>query len=298
MAELVDIDDARIAGYAAELAAAPPPATDDPARRAHGDAEATCAYVLALDAVNFGSGWFPRLRKPSGVPGYFVIARAIEAAAPITAEWLAAAEPDAIARQLGQDGNAAVAQFMAEVAAALADLGRLLLDGYGGSAAAFVEAADHCAARLVAQLLAMPRFRDAAHYGGGPVWFLKRAQITAADLAAALTQHPLGRFDDLDRLTVFADNLLPHVLRTDGVLRYRPALADPVDGGDELPAGSPAEVEVRAATVHAGELLRAAVAAHVGRPVTAAELDWWLWARGQGERYRQTPRHRTRSVYY
>lgn len=297
-AELVEIDEARIDGYAAELVATPPSATDDPARRPHGGAEETCAYVLALDAVNFGSGWFPVLHKPTGTAGYFLIAGALEAASPITADWLAAAEPAGIAALLGQEGNAAAAPFVAEVAGALADLGQLLLDGYRGSAAAFVESAEHSAARLVRQLLAMPRFRDAADYRGTPVWFLKRAQITAADLTAALGDHPLGRFDDLHSLTVFADNLLPHVLRTDDVLRYRPGLAAGVDGGDELAAGSPAEVEIRAATVHAGELLRTAVAVKLGRPVNAAELDWWLWARGQGERYRQNPRHRTRSVYY
>jgi hypothetical protein len=232
------------------------------------------------------------------VSGYFVIAGALEAVGPITADWLAGAEPDGVAALLGQDGNTAAAPFVAEVAGALADLGRLLLDRYRGSAAAFVDSAEHSAARLVTQLLVMPRFRDASDYRGEPVWFLKRAQITAADVAKALRDHQLGRFDDLDALTVFADNLLPHVLRTDGVLRYRPALAALIDGGQELPAGSAAEVEVRAATVHAGELLRAAVAAHVGRPFAAAELDWWLWARGQDERYRRTPRHRTRTVYY
>lgn len=297
-ADLVEIAEERIDAYAAELAAAPPPATDDPARRPHGDVEATCAYVLALDAVNFGSGWFPRLRKPPGVSGYFVIAAALESVDPITADWLAAAEPQEMAALLGQAGNAAAAPFVAEVSGALADLGRLLHDRYRGSAAAFVESAAGSAAGLVAQLLTMPRFRDAAVYRGEEVWFLKRAQITVADLAAALRDQPPARFADLHSLTVFADNLLPHVLRTDAVLRYRPALAALIDGGHELPSGSAEEVEIRAATVHTGELLRHAVRARAGRPVSAAELDWWLWGRGQGERYRSTPRHRTRTVYY
>ena len=46
--------------------------------------------------------------------------------------------------------------------------------------------------------------------------FYKRAQIVAADLALA----GVARFRDLDRLTIFADNLVPHVLRCDGVLVY------------------------------------------------------------------------------
>ena len=44
--------------------------------------------------------------------------------------------------------------------------------------------------------------------------FFKRAQIAANDLVLA----GVAEFADIDRLTVFADNLLPHVLRLDGVL--------------------------------------------------------------------------------
>ena len=49
--------------------------------------------------------------------------------------------------------------------------------------------------------------------------FWKRAQILPNDLALAGVAH----FADLDRLTIFADNLVPHVLRIDGVLVYESA---------------------------------------------------------------------------
>jgi N-glycosylase/DNA lyase len=44
--------------------------------------------------------------------------------------------------------------------------------------------------------------------------------------------------------------------------------------------------------VHACEL----IAAELGIP--ARDLDVMLWNRGQGERYKSRPRHRTRTVYY
>ncbi len=34
-------------------------------------------YMLTLDAINFGSGWFPTLRKRPGCSGYFTVAWAL-----------------------------------------------------------------------------------------------------------------------------------------------------------------------------------------------------------------------------
>ena len=117
--------------------------------------------------------------------------------------------------------------------------------------------------------------------------FYKRVQLAASDLALA----GVADFTDLDRLTIFADNLVPHVLRTDGVLRYTPALAAHIDAERPLPPGE-AEREIRACAVHACEL----IAARAGVP--SRELDYALWNRGQEPRYKARPRHRTRTVYY
>jgi hypothetical protein len=117
--------------------------------------------------------------------------------------------------------------------------------------------------------------------------FWKRAQIAANDLALA----GVAEFSDLDRLTIFADNLVPHVLRVDGVLRYDPALAARIDAGELLPPGEE-EREIRGCAVHACELL----SQRLGMP--ARMLDTALWSRGQAPRYKSVPRHRTRTVYY
>ncbi len=69
------IEESEIAAYAAALPAAPglPPA--DPATHfAEGDREARIAFVVCLDAINFGSGWWPEIRKRPGHSGYFTIA--------------------------------------------------------------------------------------------------------------------------------------------------------------------------------------------------------------------------------
>jgi hypothetical protein len=117
--------------------------------------------------------------------------------------------------------------------------------------------------------------------------FYKRAQIAGNDLALA----GVARFDDLDRLTIFADNLVPHVLRCDGVLVYEPALAARIDDERLLPAGRE-EREIRACALHACELLGARL------DVPPRVLDMWLWNRGQAPDLKARPRHRCRTVYY
>ena len=125
----------------------------------------------------------------------------------------------------------------------------------------------------------------------------KRAQILVTDLAIAFDGQGPGSFRDLDRLTIFADNLVPHVLRVDGLLDYDPDLLARIERGELIPAGSPEEIEIRAVAVHAVERIAAELRAS-GVPATARELDYLLWNRGSGEEYKTLPRHRTRTVFY
>ena len=301
-ARFVRTNDDRIRPYAASLAAAAPPPTYDLAHHYRRGRDDTAAFVLTLDAVNFGSGYFPFLRKRAGLSGYFTIATSLkerfERVGPFAAAKLAAISPAECASIFGQaldDGP--VEELMGLFARALNDLGRFLIDHFAGRFAGPIEAADGSAARLVTQLAVMPFFADVQTYDGIAVPFYKRAQIAVADLARAFASRDLGRFADLDRLTCFADNLVPHVLRVDGVLRYDPALAARIDAGDPIAAGSAEEVEIRAAAVHAVELLVAAVG-EARRESTAMSLDGVLWNRGQGAAYKARPRHRTRTVFY
>ena len=136
-------------------------------------------------------------------------------------------------------------------------------------------------AEVLAEELArgMPFFDDRGFY--------KRSQITASDLALA----GVAAFGDLDKLTIFADNVVPHVLRVDGVLRYEPDLAARIDAGELLPPGEE-EREIRACALHACELIAREL------KVPPRVLDGWVWNRGQEPRYKAAPRHRTRTVFY
>src|SRR5918997_6712328 len=49
----------------------------DPNRHYFGDRDDTVAFFLTLDAINFGSGYFPHLRKRPGMSGYFTVAASL-----------------------------------------------------------------------------------------------------------------------------------------------------------------------------------------------------------------------------
>ena len=108
-----------------------------------------------------------------------------------------------------------------------------------------------------------------------------------------LTGQGWGTFRDLGQLTIFADNLVPHVLRVDGLLSYDAGLAARIDAGKLIAAGTPEEVEIRAVALHAVEQLSALLPG-----ASARDLDVYLWNRGQGAAYKAVPRHRTRTVFY
>jgi Potential Queuosine, Q, salvage protein family len=268
----IDLDAAR------PPAEADPPALDPEAHYLEGSPREVAAYLLTLDAINFGSGWFPTLRKRPGRSGYFTVAWALADSFRARGAWsneeLRALEAAEVASVLGQEPSHPLMRLYAE---ALRDLGRFLGDR---TPLDVIAEADGSAERLATLLARGMRFFDDRG-------FYKRAQIVPSDLALA----GLASFDDLDRLTIFADNLVPHVLRMDGVLRYDPDLGAHIDAERLLPPGRE-ELEIRACALHACEQL----AERTGVPPRL--LDLRFWNRGQAPEYKAVPRHRTRCVYY
>jgi hypothetical protein len=298
----VGIDDEALEELAGVLARERPAQPSlDPAQQGLGDANRTLAFVITLNAINFGSGWFPHLKKRPGLSGYLTIAGALrerfEREGPWSAGELERIRPADCALLFGQTLEPPAGELMELFARALNELGDFLVREHRGRFAGPVEEAAGSAERLVRVLARMPLYRDVARYEGFEVPFYKRAQITCSDLAEALRERGLGRFQDLDELTLFADNLVPHVLRSFGVLVYSPDLAKKLDAEELLPSGSAEEVEIRAAALHAVERL-AGSCARRGWRAPPRRLDHLLWSRGQSARVKARPRHRTRCPYY
>ncbi len=284
----VQIDPERLAAYAESLPQ--PDHGDHPEVLLDDRRELEAAYWLTLDAINFGSGWFPTLRKPAGLSGYRTIAAGLHerfaTRGPWSAKQLAHIDADEIAATLGQDPGH---ELMALYAGSLRDVGTRVSAEHEGSFEAVLEAANGSAVMLAQLLSDWASFADISRYDELAVPFFKRAQIATADLHRAR----VARFDDLDRLTMFADNLVPHVLRLDGILDFDPELVALIDRGELIDHGSPEEVEIRACALQAVELL---VAARPGS--SAAEIDEVLWNRGGEPRYKASPRHRCRCTAY
>lgn len=299
----VRIDFDRIDAYAASLPLEETAKPElDPACHYLGHGEDTVGFILTLDAINFGSGYFPHLKKVPGRSGYFTVATRLfnhyHNRGPLSPEDLVRLTADDCLAVFVQDpANAPVLKLMAHFATALNDLGQYVLERYQGRWVDMVESAGGSAEQLARMLIHMPYFNDVASYRGMPVAFFKRAQITAADLSVAFSGKGVGRFDDLEQVTIFADNLVPHVLKTDGILIYDEGLSARIDRGELIPAGSEEEIEIRACAVDAVERIKSACR-RTGRPITSMGLDYLLWNRGRQPYYKSFPRHRTRTVFY
>ncbi|MFP8873198.1 MAG: queuosine salvage family protein [Myxococcota bacterium] len=304
-ARSVRLDERRAAALAEELAGTFDPTSGlDPAHHPLATPEDTLAFVVIMDAINFGSGWFPFLKKRPGLSGYTSLASALrehfEQRGAWTSAQLTQLAPESLGKILGQSSRMdrpEVAELMELYAESLRCLGSWLSEKFSGRFTSLVEEAGSSAECLAELLAEMPFYRDVARYDDIEVSFYKRAQITASDLATAFAGEGWGRFHDLDATTIFADNLVPHVLRCEGVLHYADPLLEKIAAEETLPAGSHAEIEIRACAVHAVEGMVAGLRAR-GRPSSARELDFILWNRGQRPGIKAHPRHRTRCVFY
>ena len=266
----------------------------------------TVAYLFLLDSINFcfwpktGTDKWQVQYKSETLSGYYALAaslkKAIESGIPITdANYLAELTLDKLKQVLGGNGEL---QLIEERVHILNELGEFLINKYNGDANKLVESAENSALKLVKLLVEnLPSFRDEAEYYGATIYFYKRSQIFAADLYGAFAGKEWGFFKDMDSLTVFADYKLPQVLRHVGILQYSPSMEHKVDHGIFLESGSPEEIEIRANTIWAVELIRQELT-EMGKKLRAFEIDWILWNLGQERKFKAKPYHKTVTIYY
>lgn len=305
---------------------ATPPAWDESIhyRGIGGNAtEATIGWIFALDALNFcfwGQEPDPsyRWRIRTGEvehDGYMALAIALRDAAlagtPVwDPAWQATVDEDTVTTIFHPAPGSASITLLDKRVAHLRELGeRIAPFDDDRPYTAFVARAGGSATELVEAIVTtFPSFHDVARWtptsGLDPaiaapreIRFFKRAQILVSDLAGAFASTGELHLEGRDRLTAFADYKVPQVLRELGILRYSDGLAGTIRARELIEAGSREEIEIRAATIWACELIRQHLES-CGTSFTASDVDWVLWNRGQSLPPTGEPYHRTVTIFY
>ncbi len=267
-----------------------------------GEPADTAAFFFILDSINFGSGYFPYLKKYEGKTGYFTVAFLLaeffrKNGRP-TCDDLVGFTPELAAKIFRQDlENPEVMELMQMFSSALKELGEFVGTNFKSDFLFMLESCDGSAENLVETLAKMPMFGDHFLYHNKEVLFYKRAQIAVSDLEIAFKGEAPGKFNDIEKLTIFADNLVPHVLKLDGVLTFSEELENRIQKGELIDSGSDEEIEIRAVSLHAVELIKRELH-QAGALISSQGLDYLLWNRGQEAFYRKMPRHCTKTFFY
>ena len=302
-ARYVTIDEQAVRRWAGAVAHCPCAGGADDEALLFTGSRADCAnYVLLADALNFcfwsDEPWEVEYRGRNWTRTFAMMAgllRAIDRErAWLSAErWAEATDAD-VEVLFGGTGRIPLPELRRDI---LRQTGSILHQRFGGQFDAMIEAEGGDARRVAYRLAeCFPSFCDVSHYDTEPVAFLKRAQICAADLHRAWLANGFAGLTNMEALTVFADYRLPQLFRHEGMLRLVDELAGRIDRTEIIEAGSPEEIEIRAATVWIGKLLCEALSA-CGRTVAPWQLDFELWTRAKAPQV-TVPHHRTITHFY
>jgi Potential Queuosine, Q, salvage protein family len=180
--------------------------------------------------------------------------------------------------------------------------GDVLAAKYGGRYYNFIRS---CPPRLydngkgLVERLAMefPRYNDVSIYDGHEVKFYKLAQLGFWQIYSGLGTAGGFRLEDPQKMTAFADYIVPVALRLMGVTSYSPLLERTINTYQLIPRDSHQEIEIRAHCLYATALLADEI--NKLRPpdqqVIIPQIDARLWTH-----YHTTPwpHHLTRTIMY
>lgn len=263
------------------------------------------AYGIVYNSVNFFYWGEPKWTVTIGKKGFDgsfgmhkTLNRAIVQGFPIlSSNYLSELEENDFRTILA--GNVEI-PFFKERLDLLRELGKTVSEKFSGSFSNIVKKGNGDAVEIVKVLVTdFPSvFNDVVDYHGHEIKFYKRAQLVPAHL------FDLKRLDLItmnltgyDELTAFADYKVPQLLRKFKILEYSKELADKIDNKIEIPAGSDEEIEIRANTIWAVELVTGQLKSTFPQ-ANAAKVDGIFWFKGQVKSPDDKPYHRTRTIWY
>ncbi|MEL6348647.1 MAG: queuosine salvage family protein [Myxococcota bacterium] len=276
-----------------------------------GHADAVITWLVTYNAINFS--YFPDPGQPrwfASVGGervgeddealavMAIIGRALKNGVPFGDwSWLKTIDADDLAPLLAPARTAGPLPLFEQRLAALQELGegRRL---YAGPPSLYTRAQGSAQAFVDRLIEVAPSWSDVRTYEGVTLPFHKRAWLCAAMLYGRFQDDPIRRFTDPEVIPVFADYRLPQILRGAGAMVLSEDLAERIDGGALIVAGSPEEIELRAGTVAAAVKLQAMLGERLGTAPMLLQIDHFLWRTAVRAQADLPPFHRTRTTDY
>ncbi|MFH1657509.1 MAG: queuosine salvage family protein [bacterium] len=260
-------------------------------------------FIFVFNSINFCYWGDPKWtieykgRQYDGAWGMLAaIIRAVENGILILeAEYLSNLSPEDLAKIL--EGNITIPLF-SERLRILRENGNILLQKYHGQFSKVIEGAGKDTLKLLELLTVdFPSLNDYGTYDGQRVLFHKRAQLAVSDVYRTFKGQGLGELKQVVQLTAFADYKIPQSLRKLGILEYAPELSTKIDNRIQLPESSPEEVEIRANTIWAIELMKRELETKIPQ-ITSMDIDSYLWLLGQKKSSEDKPYHLTKTIFY
>ena len=192
--------------------------------------------------------------------------------------------------------------LLQERAAILRRIGSVLTQHYQGSFLNFLREGkprlyDGQAGLLDRLTTAFTSFEDEALYRGHRVRFRKRAQLLMWQLHTHFSNSGVFKLEDPEKLTAFADYIVPVALRVLGITSYSSRLEETIQQRRLLEKGGSQEVEIRAFMIWGCHLLTQAInrLRPTDRTIVAAQLDSRLWTQYHAGHW---PHHLTQTTAY
>jgi len=189
-----------------------------------------------------------------------------------------------------------------EKLALLHDAGTTLAAKYDGRFYNFIQS---CSPKLydnskglVEQLVVeFPRFNDVSQYDGHEVKFYKLTQLGYWQIYSGL--HGTGAFklEDPQKMTAFADYIVPVGLRLMGMTSYSPELEHAINSYQMIPRDSRQEIEIRAHCLYATALLTDEInkIRPADQQIIIPQVDARLWTHFHTTWW---PHHLTKTIMY
>ena len=184
----------------------------------------------------------------------------------------------------------------------LHQVGKVLAEKYNGRYHNFVKACspklyDNGSGRIDRLVKEFPRFNDVSMLDGHEIKFYKLAQLGIWMMYATLHASGKFRLDDPQKMTAFADYIVPVALRLHGITSYSARLEAAINSHQLIPRDFRWEIEIRAHCIYATALLTEEI--NKLRPanmqVIIPQIDARFWTHFHTTTW---PHHLTRTIMY